>query len=101
VTGTSSTRCWAQPVTWKLPRSSCARHGQLPALHQTEWQPTGITPTRARSAQRSAATSATGRMSTWTIDLNRTIAGSKDGSDVCAASRSMARPTGSAESTGE
>ena len=32
---------------------------------------------------------------------HRTIAGSKDGSDVCAASRNMMRPTGSAESTGE
>jgi transposase-like protein len=31
--------------------------------------------------------------------LNRTIAGSRDASDVCAASRSMTRPTGSAEST--
>jgi transposase-like protein len=33
-----------------------------------------------------------------TIDLNRTIAGSKGGSDVCAASRSMTRQTGSAAS---
>src|ERR1700693_4418987 len=33
------------------------------------------------------------------IALNRTIAGSKDGSDVCADSRSMTRQTDSAEST--
>ena len=48
---------------------------------------------------RKSQTSATGRASISTIDLNRTIAGSRDGSDVCAASRSMARPTGSADST--
>ena len=41
----------------------------------------------------------TGRVSIRIIDLNRTIAGSRDGSDVCAASRSMRRPAGSAEST--